>query len=85
MECKLTHVAPPFRLNGGSGQMVNVTDGCCAATITTRYEAIGPTNILTLAHYPMTRDKEWHLRKGCLTQCIGTFLTTDNLIAICYE
>ncbi len=49
MECKLTHVAPPFRLNGGSGQMVNVTDGCCAATITTRYEAIGPTNILTLA------------------------------------
>ena len=55
MECKLTHVAPPFRLNGwGSGQIVNVTDGCCAATITTRYEAIGPTNILTLAHYPMT-------------------------------
>lgn len=54
MECKLTHVAPPFRLNGGIGQMVNVTDGCCAAIITTRYEAIGPTNILTLAHYPMT-------------------------------
>ena len=54
MECKLTHVAPPFCLNGGSGQMVNVTDGCCAATITTRYEAIGPTNILALAHYPMT-------------------------------
>lgn len=56
MECKLTHVARPFRLNvgGGSKQMVNVTDGCCAATITTRYEAIGPTNILTLAHYPMT-------------------------------
>lgn len=55
MECKLIHVAHPFRLNGGgNGQMVNVTDGCCAATITTRYEAIGPTNILTLAHYPMT-------------------------------
>ena len=55
MECKLTHVAPSFCLNGGgNGQMVNVTDGCCAATITTRYEAIGPTNILTLAHYPMT-------------------------------
>lgn len=31
------------------------------------------------------RDKEWHLRKGCLMQCIGTFLTTDNLIVICYE
>lgn len=30
------------------------TDGHCAATITTRYEAIGPTNIITLAHYPMT-------------------------------
>lgn len=55
MKCKLTHVTPPFRLNGGgSGQMVNVTDGDCAATITTRYEAIGPTNILTLAHYLMT-------------------------------
>ena len=55
MECKLTHVVHTFRLNGGgSRQMVNVTDGCCAATITTRYEAIGPTNILTLAHYPMT-------------------------------
>lgn len=41
MESKLTHVAPSFRLNGGgNGQMVNVTDGCCAATITTRYEAI---------------------------------------------
>ena len=55
MECKLTNVVHPFSLNaGGNGQMVNVTDGCCAATITTRYEAIGPTNILTLAHYPMT-------------------------------
>lgn len=55
MECKQTHVAPSFCLNGGgNGQMVNVTDGCCAATITTRYEYIGPTNILTLAHYPMT-------------------------------
>lgn len=55
MECKLTHVTRPFRMNGGgSGQMINVADGDCAATITTRYEAIGPTNILTLAHYPMT-------------------------------
>lgn len=31
------------------------------------------------------RDKEWHLRQGRMMQCIGTFLTTDNLIAICYE
>lgn len=55
MECKLTHVAPPFRLNGGgNGQMVNVADGCYAATITTRYAAIGLTNILTFSYYPMT-------------------------------
>ena len=31
------------------------------------------------------RDKEWLLRAGCVMQCVGTFLTTDNLIAICYE
>jgi hypothetical protein len=39
---------------GGQRQAVNVTDGGCCATITTRYEAIGYGNILTLAHYPMT-------------------------------
>lgn len=31
------------------------------------------------------RDKKWHLRQGCLMQCIGTFLTTDNLITMIYE
>ena len=31
------------------------------------------------------RDKEWHLRQGCVMQCVGTSLTTDNLIAICYD
>ena len=31
------------------------------------------------------RDKEWYLRQGCWMQCIGTSLTTDNLIAICYD
>lgn len=31
------------------------------------------------------RDKVWHLRQGCLMQCVGTSLTTDNLIAICFE
>ena len=31
------------------------------------------------------RDKEWHLRQGCIMQCIGTFLTTDNLMTILYE
>jgi hypothetical protein len=33
---------------------VNVTGDLCAATLTTRYDAVGPTNITTLAHYPMT-------------------------------
>ena len=31
------------------------------------------------------RDKEWYLRHGCVMQCVGTSLTTDNLIAICYD
>lgn len=31
------------------------------------------------------RDKVWHLHQGCLMQCVGTSLTTDNLIVICYE
>ena len=42
------------QLGRGQIQPVNVTIDGCAATLTTRYEAIGPTNILTLAHYPMT-------------------------------
>lgn len=55
MQCKLTRAARPFPAHrGGKRQAVNVTDGECAATLTTRYENIGPTNILTLAHYPMT-------------------------------
>ena len=29
-------------------------DSELAATLTTRYDAVGPTNITTLAHYPMT-------------------------------
>lgn len=31
------------------------------------------------------RDKEWHLRPGVTMQCLGTFLTTDHLIALIYE
>lgn len=55
MQCKLARAARPFQVHsGGKRQAVNVTDGECAATLTTRYENIGPTNILTLAHYPMT-------------------------------
>ena len=52
---KLTHVSRAFQMiGGGRRRAVNVTGGDCSATITTRYENIGPTNILTLAHYPMT-------------------------------
>lgn len=55
MKLKLTQATKPFPLSGGGKrQAVNVTNGGCAATLTTRYENIGPTNILTLAHYPMT-------------------------------
>ena len=55
MICRLTHFTKPSPLiRGGYQQVVNITDGECAATLTTRYESIGPTNILTLAHYPMT-------------------------------
>lgn len=31
------------------------------------------------------RDKEWLLRQGCLMQCIGTSLTTDNMVLITYD
>lgn len=56
MQCKLTRAARPFPVHRGGGkrQAVNVTDGECAATLTTRYENIGSTNILTLENYPMT-------------------------------
>lgn len=45
---------PKIVCGGVSVQVANVTLGFCAATITTRYEAIGHGNILTLAHYPMS-------------------------------
>lgn len=55
MKLRLTQATRPFPLSrGGKWQAVNVTNGGCVATLTTRYENIGPTNILTLAHYPMT-------------------------------
>ena len=31
------------------------------------------------------RDKEVQFREGDTMQCIGTFLTKDNLLTICYE
>lgn len=54
MMCKMTNIGA-FRVTGG-GQIapINVTADGCAATLTTRYDAVGTTNILTLAHYPMT-------------------------------
>ena len=33
---------------------VNVTKGMCAATLTAQYGTVTFTNILTMAHYPMT-------------------------------
>lgn len=56
MRFRLTRVTlpQPFDNGGGTRRAVNVTSGMCAATITTRYEFCGATNILTLAHYPMT-------------------------------
>ena len=52
---KVTNVAQAKRtIWGGQIRAVNVTEGECAATLTTRYDAVGPTNITTLAHYPMT-------------------------------
>ena len=56
MKFRITRTAKPRPLKnrGGNLQAVNVEEGECAATITTRYEAIGFSNILTLAHFPMT-------------------------------
>ena len=41
-------------MGGGQITPINTTGDQCAATLTTRYDAVGPTNITTLAHYPMT-------------------------------
>ena len=55
MKFSLTKVGSARTLSaGGAIRPVNVADGECASTITTRYERIGPTNILSLAHFPMT-------------------------------
>ena len=31
----------------------NITADSCVPTLTSRYDAVGSTNILSLAHYPM--------------------------------
>lgn len=39
---------------GGMLRAINVCQGGIAATVTARYSAMCHSNILTLAHYPMT-------------------------------
>lgn len=54
MRFKTTNVGVTKPIRGGQIRPINVTQDLCAATLTTRYDAVGPTNIVTLAHYPMT-------------------------------
>ena len=54
MNYSTTNVGLMKLCRGGYCRPVNVTGDGCAATLTTRYDAVGPTNITTLAHYPMT-------------------------------
>ena len=54
MTFRVTNVAKSRLTRGGQIRAVNTTGDLCAATLTTRYDAVGPTNITTLAHYPMT-------------------------------
>lgn len=56
MNFRITRTAKPrpLKTGGGNWQAINVTEGECAPTITTRYGAIGFQNIITVAHYPMT-------------------------------
>lgn len=54
MNLTLTTATGRYPRIGGAEQIINVTQGGCAATITARYSAMCYSNILTLAHYPMT-------------------------------
>lgn len=53
MTLSVTTHTDRHRIPGGL-QAINVCQGGTAATIHTRYSAMCYTNILTLAHYPMT-------------------------------
>lgn len=53
-DLKITQCSPMAPIRGGQRCVANVCEGMVSATITTRYEAIGPTNIISLAHYPMS-------------------------------
>ena len=54
MELRITKTAKEKPVRDGYLIPVNVTKDECCATLTTRYEAIGISNIITLAHFPMT-------------------------------
>ena len=54
MELKITNKAKGKSVANGDAVPINVTRDECCATLTTRYEAIGISNIITLAHFPMT-------------------------------
>lgn len=54
MTYKVTNIVGPKPTRGGQIRAINTTADGCAATLTTRYDAVGPTNIISLAHYPMT-------------------------------
>lgn len=54
MNFKITYAGKTRVFRGGQILPVNTTSDGCAATLTTRYENICQTNILSLSHYPMT-------------------------------
>lgn len=54
MELKITNKAKGKSVANGDAIPINVTKDKCCATLTTRYEAMGINDILTLAHFPRT-------------------------------
>ena len=54
MELKITNKAKGKSVANGNAIPINVTKDKCCVTLNTRYEAIGMSNIITLAHFPMT-------------------------------
>ena len=54
MTLSITTHTDRHRISGGVLQAINVCQGGTAATVTARYSAMCHSNILTLAHYPMT-------------------------------
>lgn len=50
---KNTLISPKKIIRGGYHIAANITADSCVPTLTSRYDAVGSTNILSLAHYPM--------------------------------